>query len=102
MSNFCVLENGVQSGNYSKYLKVSGNFNYYVCVELKRKPGTTNSSISITTFGKNDRKIAIASKNSWSQATSQSQQVYPLNLTANFYQLSPRGTLHLIQISIEW
>lgn len=90
MSNYCVLDNGERLSGNPPYIKVHGNFNYYVCIDLKRKPGTTNSSITIDCFSKEDRRIAIASKYKWFQ-TSKGSPNRPLNITTNFYQISPRG-----------
>ena len=92
MSRYCVVENDKRLAGVPEYISVSGSFNFYVCIEIKRKPGTTNSSISVTCFTKEDRRIAIASKFKWYQAVeNMPSSAKQLNLTANFYQVSPRG-----------
>jgi hypothetical protein len=98
MQNFCVIENGQLSNNFQEYIQVSGAFNYFVCIEIKRKPGTTNSSIAITPFSKPDRNLAIAAKYRWLQISNEAQ--YNLNMTANFYQLSPRDIERVVEATV--
>ena len=45
MQSLIVLENGQQTASFSKYLRVTGVYNYFVALDIKRKPGTTNSVI---------------------------------------------------------
>lgn len=99
MNNFCVIENGQVSGSFQDYLQVTGSYNYFVCVDIQRKPGTTNSSISITTFSRADRSIAIGSKCKWFLRTSDSK--YDLHMTANFYQVSPRDASRMVEVVVK-
>lgn len=99
MKNFCVVENNQPSSNFQSYLKVSGQFSFYVCIDIQRKPGTTNSSVSITTFSKPDRTIAIGSKCKWFLMTSSGK--FDLNMTANYYQCSPRDSNRTIEIEVK-
>ena len=98
MQRFCVIENDKASNNYQSYLSVSGQFNYFVAVEVKRKPGTSNSNISVTAFSRADRSIAIAVKFKWEQIDGDFN--YDLNMTANFYQLSPRDIGRSVEITV--
>lgn len=98
MQNYCVVENGQLSNNFRNYIKVSGSFNYFACIEIKRKPGQTDSSISITCFSKPDRTIAIAASFRWLQNTQFGQ--YNLNMTANLYQCSPRDVETEIEVRV--
>lgn len=92
MGKFCVIENDTRLSGIPKYISITGNFNCYVSVELKRKPGTTNSSITINCFTKEDRKIAIAAKLKWFQGLQgKPESNRQINLLSNFYQISPRG-----------
>ena len=94
MQSACVLVNGLETPNYQEFLKVSGNFNYFVCIDIKRKAGTTNSSLSITAFTKSNRNIAIAVKYRWFHIGSNPlSDRTPIEKTANHYQLSPKGSL---------
>ncbi len=98
MNAFCVLENDKLTNNFQKYLTVTGTFTFFVCVDIKRKPGTSNSSISIATFAKADRKIAIATKCRWNLVAAEGD--YPIHNSGNSYQLSPRGNTATYQTSI--
>lgn len=99
MSNFCVIENGQVSGSFQSYVQVTGNYNYFVCVDIQRKAGTTNSSIAITTFSRADRSIAIGSKCKWFLRTTDSK--YDLHMSANFYQVSPRDATRVVEVIIK-
>ena len=98
MQNFCVIENGQLANTFQHYVEVSGSFNYFLCIEIKRKPGTTNSSIALTPFSRADRNIAIAAKYRWLQLGKETQ--YNLNMTANFYQLSPRDIERVVEATV--
>ena len=98
MQQFCVIENDRPATGYQSYLSVSGQFNFFVAVEVKRRPGTSNSNISITAFSRADRAIAIAVKCRWEQIDGEYK--YDLNMTANFYQLSPRDIGRSIEITV--
>lgn len=98
MANFCVIENNQPSSNYQGYVKVSGQFNFYVCISIQRKASTTSSSIAITTFSKPDRTIAIGAKCKWFLLTGSGK--YDLNMTANYYQCSPRDSNRTIEIVV--
>lgn len=98
MNSACVLVNGLETKNYQEFLKISGDFNYFVCVDVKMKAATTNSSISITAFTKSNRTIAIAVKNRWFHlGDNPLVDRYPIDKTANHYQLSPKGSLGLTE-----
>jgi hypothetical protein len=99
MKNFCVNENNQPSASFQNFVKVSGQFNFYVCIDIQRKPGTTNSSIAITTFSKSDRTIAIGSKCKWFLLTTSGK--FDLNMTANYYQCSPRDSNRTIEIEVK-
>lgn len=96
MKSACVVINGLESSNFQEFLKVSGDFNYYVCIDIKRKAGTTNSSLSITAFTKADRRIAIAVKYRWFHlGANPLTDRFQIDKTANHYQLSPKGNTRL-------
>ncbi len=98
MQQFCVIENDKLANSYQSYLSVSGQFNFFVAVDLKRKPGTSNSNISITAFSRPDRAIAIGVNYKWEQLDGEYK--YDLSMTANFYQLSPRDIGRSIEITV--
>lgn len=98
MDQYCVIENNRESNSYHGYLKVTGDFNFFVAIDIKRKPGMCNSNISLSAFSRSDRMIAIGVKYRWRQIDGQDK--YDLNMTANFYQLSPRDIGRYIEIIV--
>jgi hypothetical protein len=96
MQSLIVLENGQQTASYSKYLKVTGVYNYFVALDIKRKPGTTNSVIQAQCYTNSSRSSEVHVAYNWSHTSSTDntrQSTIPVN--TSFYQLSPMGILAL-------
>lgn len=87
-----VVVNGAETSDYQGFLQVSGTFNYFVCIEIKRSPGTTNSSIVVTAFTKSNKNIAIAVKYQWfHMGANPLKDRSGLNRQGSHYQLSSIG-----------
>lgn len=95
MSAFCVFENGKLSSKFQDYLQVTGNYNFFVVVEISRQPGTTNSTVVVTPFTKADRKKKVNAEVCWSQVSAAGEA--KLESMPNQYQMSARGNLVLIR-----
>lgn len=93
MTSFLVQENGEVSKNFSSYLNVGGSVNYFVLVELRRKPGTTNSSIQVKAFTSSDMTKQVAIGLQWAHTTATPHPKYtPIAFQGETYHLSPLGS----------
>lgn len=92
MANFLVQENGEPSKGYSNYLNVGGTINYFLLIELRRKPGTTNSSIQVKAFTAPDMAKQVAISLHWAHTTATPHPKYtPIAFQGETYHLSPLG-----------
>ena len=73
------------------FLKIEGNFNYYLTIEITGQPGTINSNIKIQTFAEKNRKVITKSNFKWfkKQKDKDTKNIINktnfLNLDANIY-----------------
>ena len=89
-----VYENGQLVNNYQQYLLVDGAFDFFVKVDLKRKPGTTNSTISISTHTNSTKTAHVVSKVQWAHSTAAPVPKYTqLKITSHTHHLSPLGIM---------
>lgn len=98
MESVAILENGLPTTGTPKYIKVSGLHNYYVVVDIKRKPGTTNSSVIVKTYTNSTRATPVHVAHNWSHAnvvTNPNSSIMAMN--DDTYHLSPLGKLGLIR-----
>ena len=93
MDMFAVVENGMESKEYEAYMTVGGAFNYFVVVDLKRKPGLTNSSVTITAYRDTSKAAPIDTIIQWAHTTAAPVPKYSqLMIQNNTYHLSAVGS----------
>lgn len=85
MDKVLVIENGKPLTSPPPYLKLSGNFNFFITIQVKGIPSTTSSSLSLVCYSQVERKVPLAALIKWSRGT-----ILEANSKSNFYQCGPR------------
>jgi hypothetical protein len=102
MHNVMVTENGNMNPKLSQFVKVTGNFNYFLHVEIKKVMGTTNSSITVQTFTSPDRTTPVDSNINWIHISSAANnpKMSQLNFHGHTYSLSPIDLNKMVEVKI--
>lgn len=98
-THFSYFENGQHVKIVPEYLEVGGEFNYHVQVQLKGRPSTTNSSMSVACFTQDDKTCPVDCIFRWEQISSQAE-TFDTYLESNQYEFSPRDLGRWLQLRI--
>jgi len=81
----------MDSNSLPEYYEITTMNDYYVEVNVSRKPGTTNSSLTVKTFSSKGGE-EISSTFKWFQS-SETQLKRPLPVELNTLDITPKGSL---------
>lgn len=99
-TNFQYIENGNKIQKLPSYMRVFGEYNYYVEVEVRRRPGLTDSQLIVTAYKKPDKKNFLRNQTRWLHISSDGDR-YDLNVSTQYYQLSPRDAGRCIEVRVQ-
>ena len=97
--SYIYVENGVIVSGNPAYFRVFGKFDYFVKVDVTRRPGLTDSCISVGVYRQNDRKEAVQCNMKWNHITEELDR-FNLNIPGSYYECSPRDLGRCVEVKI--
>ena len=100
MSRVLILENEkeIQEDN-AFYIRSSGNFNYFMTIDIRGIPRSTNSSIMIFCYSKANRQNIIATKFQYKRVMTENQHF--IKNESNLYRCGVKDIQAYIEIIVK-
>lgn len=87
MNNIKIFVNGRPANDdHTLYVNATGDYNYYLTVDIKGNPGSSNSGIVIKSYSKATRNVVIANNYQWFRKDKLTNN--KIQNMSNFYQCS--------------